>query len=337
MNNILITGGAGFIGSNFIRLLLKNRDYNIINLDALSFSGNILNLQNFETNPRHKFIKGNICNRSLVDQIIEEYKIDAIINFAAETHVDRSLLNPSEFIQTNIVGTEVLLEVAAEHNIKRFIQISTDEVYGSTELGVSFNEESPLHPNSPYAASKASSDLIVRSFVKSFNLPAIIVRSTNNFGEFQHIEKFIPLAILKTMRNEKIPIYGSGENRRDWLYVEDNCRAILSVLENGKPDEIYNVSANNEKSNLEIADIILKHFWKSRDLLEFVDDRPAHDLRYSIDASKIKEQLGWSPIFSFEEAMLNTILWYKNNQTWINKIYEDENFQKYYKIQYRSV
>ncbi|HPD34223.1 MAG TPA: dTDP-glucose 4,6-dehydratase [Candidatus Kapabacteria bacterium] len=337
MNNILITGGAGFIGSNFIRLLLSQTQYNIVNLDALSFTGNISNIQDFQDHSHYRFIKGNICNKQLVNEIINEFKIDAIINFAAETHVDRSLLNPSDFIQSNIVGVEALLEATVENHIERFIQISTDEVYGSANPNESFNENSLLRPNSPYAASKASADLIVRSFIQSYEAPAIIIRSTNNFGQYQHIEKFIPLSVTCIMNNQKIPIYGTGENRRDWLYVEDNCRAILSIFENGKIGEIYNVSANNEKSNIEIANIILNYFGKNQEMIEFVDDRPAHDLRYSIDSSKIRNELGWMPIYSFEFAINRTIEWYINNQSWINNILKDENFQKYYNIQYRSV
>ncbi|HOV93147.1 MAG TPA: dTDP-glucose 4,6-dehydratase [Candidatus Kapabacteria bacterium] len=337
MNNLLITGGAGFIGSNFIRLLLSQTQYNIINFDALSFTGNLSNTQDFHNHSNYRFIKGNICNKQSINQIINEFKIYAIINFAAETHVDRSLLTPSEFIQSNILGVEVLLEAAVENHIERFIQISTDEVYGSADPNESFNENSLLQPNSPYAASKASADLIVRSFIKSYKVPAIIVRSSNNFGQYQHIEKFIPLAITCILNNQKIPIYGTGENRRDWLYVEDNCRAILSIFENGKIGEIYNVSANNEKSNLEIADIILNYFGKSHDFLEFVEDRPAHDLRYSIDSSKLRHELDWMPTHSFYDAINRTIEWYINNKSWINNILKDENFQKYYSIQYRSV
>ena len=337
MNNILITGGAGFIGSNFTRLLLSQEKYKIVNLDALTYGGNIDNIQDFLVNPLYKFIQGNICDKTLITQIIKDYKIDTIINFAAETHVDRSILNPANFIQTNIVGTEILLEASVEHHISRFIQISTDEVYGSANPNETFNEDSSLHPNSPYAASKASADLIVRSFIKTYRLPAIIVRSTNNFGEFQHIEKFIPLAITKAMNNQEIPIYGIGENTRDWLYVQDNCRAILSVLENGRAGEIYNISANNEKSNIEIAEIILKNLGKDKNLLKFIEDRPAHDLRYSIDSSKIRNELGWEPTFAFNQAISQTIQWYRNNQIWVNKVMESENFKEYYKIQYRSV
>lgn len=337
MNNILITGGAGFIGSNFIRLLLGETNYNIVNIDALSFAGNLKNTQDFASNSRYKFINGNICNKSLINQVINEYSIDAIVNFAAETHVDRSILSPSDFIQSNIVGVEVLLEAVIENQISRFIQISTDEVYGSANLSESFDEGSQLHPSSPYSASKASADLLIQSFNKSYNTPTVIVRPTNNFGEYQHIEKFIPLAIMCVMNNKLIPIYGTGENRRDWLYVGDNCRAILSVLENGKSGEIYNISANNEKSNNEIADIILKYFGKGREMIKFVGDRPAHDFRYSIDSSKIKQELAWMPAYSFDEAMNRTILWYINNQSWINNILNNKNFQEYYKIQYRSV
>jgi len=310
---ILITGGAGFIGSNFIRhMLVKYPNYEIINLDKLTYAGNLNNLKDIEKNKNYSFLKGDICDKKIVEKLIK--KVSIIINFAAESHVDRSIIKSDAFIQTNVFGTYVLLQAAKEFKIKKFIHISTDEVYGSIVSG-SFNEDSSLKPSSPYSASKASSDMLVTAFNVTYGLPTIITRSTNNFGPFQYPEKLIPLFITNLLEGKKIPLYGDGLNVRDWLYVIDNCEAIDFLLHHGREGEIYNISANNEKTNLEITKKILNFLGKDENFIEYVTDRPGHDRRYSLDCSKIKK-LGWKLTFEFDDALKATINWYKNNEWW---------------------
>lgn len=323
---ILVTGGAGFIGSNFTRLLLaKDPNADIINLDKITYAGNLSNLKDLEKNPNYNFVKGDICDIKLVEKISEG--CDAIINFAAETHVDRSIFDARPFIKTDIEGTYVLLDAARKFNIKKFIQISTDEVYGSIDKG-SFKENDCLNPNSPYASSKAAADLMVKAFNKTFGVPAIIIRSTNNFGPFQYPEKLIPLFITNLLENKKVPLYGKGKNVRDWIYVQDNCEAIYSILKNGKISEIYNVAGGNEKQNIEITKLILKYLKKSESLIEYVKDRPGHDFRYSLDCTKLKK-LGWIPKLGFEDAMKQTIDWYRSNAQWWQKTKnEDSDFRE---------
>ncbi|MFH1338465.1 MAG: dTDP-glucose 4,6-dehydratase [Candidatus Omnitrophota bacterium] len=314
---LLITGGLGFIGSNFIRYLIsKYRNYKIINLDLQTYAGNLENLMDIQNNPNYKFIKGDICDERVVDKLAKG--ADAIVNFAAQTHVDRSIVDASEFIQTNVYGTYVLLEAAKKYKISRIVQISTDEVYGSKESG-SFKEDDALHPNSPYAASKAAADHLARSYFVTYKLPVIIIRSSNNFGQFQYPEKVIPLFITNALENKKLPLYGDGLNVRDWLYVPDNCRAIDSILHKGEIGQIYNVAAGNEKANLELTKLILKIIGKSESFIEYVKDRPGHDRRYSLDWSKIKN-LGWQPQYQFQEALKETIRWYQDNQQWWRKL-----------------
>lgn len=314
---ILVTGGAGFIGSNFIQYILnKYTDYKIINLDKLTYCGNLENLKDIKDNPNYQFIKGDICDSKIVEKVTKG--CDCILNFAAESFVDRSIVNPSCFIHTNVYGTYALLEAAKRYRISLFCQIGTDEVYGSIEKGSSF-ENSPLSPNSPYAASKAAADLLAHSYFVTYNLPVIITRSSNNFGPYQYLEKVIPLFITNALQNKKLPLYGDGLNVRDWLFVLDNTEAIDLVLHRGKVGEIYNIGAENEKTNLELSQLILKKLDKSKDLIEFVKDRPGHDRRYSINCDKIKN-LGWQPRYNFEEALEKTINWYQNNQRWWKRL-----------------
>lgn len=332
MQNILITGGAGFIGSNFCRYILdKYKDYNIIVLDALTYAGNKDNLKDLEDNSRYSFSHGNICDEKIVDELMS--KVDAVVNFAAETHVDRSIHSAGEFINTDIKGTFVLLEAAKKYKIQRFLHISTDEVYGSIEKG-SFTEESLLEPNSPYSSSKAGADLLVRSYFATFNVPILITRSSNNYGPFQYPEKLIPLFITNLIDDKPVPVYGDGKNVRDWLHVLDNCSGIDKVLHSGKVGEIYNIGAGNEKQNLEITNIILNTLGKSKELIQYVKDRPGHDRRYSVNIAKI-ENLGWKPKLNFEEGMKNTIDWYLANDDWWRKIKENqEEFKRFYEAQY---
>ncbi|OGZ35512.1 MAG: dTDP-glucose 4,6-dehydratase [Candidatus Portnoybacteria bacterium RIFCSPHIGHO2_01_FULL_40_12b] len=331
--NLLITGGAGFIGSNFIRHILnKYPGYKIINLDKLTYAGNLSNLRDIENNPRYGFVRGDICDRKLVNFLVSK-RPDAILNFAAETHVDRSILAPQDFIKTDILGTHTLLEAAKKYRTDIFIQISTDEVYGSI-LNGSFVEESPLRPNSPYSASKAGADLMVRAYQKTFAVPTLITRSSNNFGPFQYPEKLIPLFITNLLEDKKVPVYGDGEQVRDWVYVLDNCSGIDYVLHNGQIGEIYNISGNTEKTNLDITKIILTHLGKNESYIEYVKDRPGHDRRYSLSFDKLYN-LGWRPRYDFSEAMAKTIQWYKENPDWWQKIKSGE-YLEYYREQYEK-
>jgi len=316
---LLITGGAGFIGSNFIHYTLSHhKNDKVVNLDKLTYCGNLENLRDIEKDPRHKFIKGDICNEKLVEKIFQKEKPDFLLNFAAETHVDRSIKNPKAFIKTDIFGTHTLLQTAKTYGIKRFLQVSTDEVYGSIKKG-KFKETDPLMPNSPYSASKAGADLLVRAYFKTFNLPVLITRSSNNFGPCQYPEKLIPLFITNLLRGKKVPLYGTGLNIRDWIYVLDNCAGIDIVLRKGEVGEIYNIGGGNEKTNLEIARIILKELGKDESWIEYVKDRPGHDFRYALDTGKIRK-LGWKPKYTFEKAIKETITWYKENQEWWKKL-----------------
>ncbi len=317
MKNILVTGGAGFIGSNFVRYMLnKHKDYKIVNLDLLTYAGNIKSLDDIKDNPNYLFVKGDITDNKLVDKIVSDNKIDVIINFAAESHVDRSITNPDIFVKTNVLGTQNLLEVAKKYKIEKFFQISTDEVYGSLGKTGFFTEKTPLSPNSPYSASKASADLLVMAYHHTFGLNVNITRCSNNYGPYQFPEKLIPLFITNALDNKQVPLYGDGLNIRDWLFVEDHCSAIDTVLHKGKNGEIYNVGGNNEKTNKYITDTILKYLGKDNSLIKYVADRLGHDRRYAIDATKIKEELGWEPKYKFEQAIEKTIQWYLNNKQW---------------------
>lgn len=332
MKTLLVTGGAGFIGSNFIRYMLETRnDINIINLDKLTYAGNLDNLKDIEKDDRYRFVKGDICDPAIVKQCVKAS--DVVVNFAAESHVDRSIGSADDFIKTDIYGVYILLEAAREYGIERFVQISTDEVYGSIEKG-RFQETDTLMPSSPYAASKTGGDRLVYSYFVTYNFPVVIPRSSNNFGPYQYPEKLIPLFITNALENKKLPIYGDGKNVRDWLYVTDNCRAIELVMEKGKDGEAYNVGAGNEHNNLEITDIILTQLNKPKDLMTFVEDRKGHDRRYALATTKL-EKLGWHPVSSFKKAMQETIQWYVDNQWWWEKIKSGE-YLEYYKKQYEQ-
>lgn len=314
---ILVTGGAGFIGSNFIRYLLnKNSNYKILNLDKLTYAGNLENLTDIQKNPNYRFCKADICDYKKVKSLLKNCY--GIINFAAETHVDRSIVKAEDFIKTNVYGTNVLLEVARELKTKLFIQISTDEVYGS-RLSGRFKETDNLNPSSPYAASKSAADLLVNSYFTTYRLPTIIIRSTNNFGPYQFPEKIIPLFITNLLQNKKVPLYAEGLNVRDWLYVEDNCRAIETVLNRGKAGEIYNIAGYNFLSNIKLTHLILNKLKKSKELINYVPDRPGHDFRYAIDCSKVIK-LGWKPKYNFAKALDLTVDWYRNNKSWWEKL-----------------
>lgn len=334
MVKILVTGGAGFIGSNFVRYMLdKYPDYEFINLDLLTYCGNLENLSGIEDNPNYTFIKGDICDKSLVHEIIAE--VDYVINFAAETHVDRSIEDPEIFIKSNILGTQVLLDAARELGVEKFLQISTDEVYGSLGESGYFREDTPLAANSPYSASKAGADLMVRAYHKTFDLPINITRCSNNYGPYQFPEKLIPLMISNALADEALPVYGDGLNVRDWLHVHDHCRAIDQVLHDGKNGEVYNIGGNNEKKNIDIVKLILKNLGKDESLIKYVKDRPGHDRRYAIDSTKIQTELGWKPKYTFETGIAETIEWYLDNRDWMDKVKSGE-YQEYYQKMYQN-
>ncbi|MGG0716041.1 dTDP-glucose 4,6-dehydratase [Robertmurraya massiliosenegalensis] len=329
--NILVTGGAGFIGSNFIRYMVSKYDYTLVNLDALTYAGHLTNLTRLPEKKNYQFIKGDIGDRSLLNQIFRQFSIDIVIHFAAETHVDRSIDNPEVFLQTNVLGTNILLEVAKEHwqtelstknNIQyktgvKFIQISTDEVYGTLEKEGFFTEETNLAPNSPYSASKAAADMIVRAYYETYGLPINITRCSNNYGPFQFPEKLIPLMISHALQDKRLPVYGDGKQIRDWLHVYDHCRAIDAVLHKGKAGEIYNIGGNSEMENIEVVKLLLKLLGKKESLIHFTEDRLGHDRRYAIDHSKITKELGWEPIYQFEKGIMETINWYVQNDQWL--------------------
>lgn len=333
MRRFLITGGAGFIGSNFIHYMLeKHDDVSLINLDKLTYAGNLENLKDIEGSPHYRFVKGDICDQKLVEELAPE--TDIIVNFAAESHVDRSIGAPDDFIKTDIFGAFVLLEAARKNKIQKFIQISTDEVYGSIENG-SFKESDVLMPSSPYSASKAGADRLTYSYFVTYKLPVIISRCSNNFGPYQYPEKLISLFVTNAIEDKPLPIYGDGLNVRDWIYVRDHCHAIDFLIENGRDGKVYNIGAGNEKTNLEITDLIVQHLKKPQSLKKFVPDRLGHDRRYSVDCTKLSS-LGWEPQHSFEDAIAKTIQWYIKNETWWRKIKSGE-YLEYYKRQYKSL
>ncbi|OGR55044.1 MAG: dTDP-glucose 4,6-dehydratase [Elusimicrobia bacterium RIFCSPLOWO2_02_FULL_39_32] len=330
---ILVTGGAGFIGSNFVRYWQTHYPKDFITiLDSLSYAGQEKNLDEFKKNSRISFVKGDICNKNLVDSLVKNKEL--LFHFAAETHVDRSIANSQIFLQTNILGTQVLLESSKLNKVKKFVFISTDEVYGSIKKG-HFREDSHLQPNSPYAASKASADLLCRAYWKTFSLPILVTRCCNNFGHYQFPEKVIPLFITNLIEGKKIPIYGNGRNVREWIYVLDHCKAIDLISKKGKLGEIYNIGTNFEISNIELAKTLLQFFNKEPQALDFVQDRLGHDFRYSLDSSKLRK-LGWKPEYNFKQALEKTVHWYKKNSSWWKELKESKKFKNYYKSNYHS-
>ncbi|WP_145410978.1 dTDP-glucose 4,6-dehydratase [Paenibacillus xylanexedens] len=332
---LLVTGGAGFIGSNFVMYMLdQHPDYEIINVDALTYAGNLENLKSLETNTRHTFVKADITDAAEMDRLISQ-GVDIVVNFAAESHVDRSILEPDVFVRTNVNGTLALLEAAKKHHITKFVQVSTDEVYGSLGPTGLFTEETPLQPNSPYSASKAGGDLLVRAYHETFGLPVNITRCSNNYGPYQFPEKLIPLMISHALGDKTLPVYGDGLNIRDWLYVEDHCSAIDLVIHQGRNGEVYNIGGNNERTNVHIVHTILEQLGKPESLIQYVQDRPGHDRRYGIDPTKTITELGWKPKHTFETGIQDTIQWYLDNQEWWTRI-QSGVYQQYYAKQYGS-
>ena len=331
---IIVTGGAGFIGGNFVHYMInKYSDYQIICLDKLTYAGNLETLEPVMNNKNFKFIKGDIADRPFIYSLFETERPDIVVNFAAESHVDRSIEDPEIFLKTNILGTNVLLDACKKYGIKRYHQVSTDEVYGDLPLDrpdLFFTEETPIHTSSPYSASKASADLLVQAYYRTFKIPVTISRCSNNYGPYHFPEKLIPLMIANALNDKQLPVYGKGENIRDWLYVEDHCRAIDMIIHNGKVGEIYNIGGHNERTNLEVVKTIIRELGKSEDLIKYVTDRPGHDMRYAIDPTKIKNELGWEPLTLFDEGIKKTIKWYLDNKEWWTNIINGE-YKNYYK------
>lgn len=336
---ILVTGGAGFIGSNFVYLMLeKHKDYKIVCLDLLTYAGNLSTLEEALKNPNFKFVKGDITDRDFVFNLFDEENFDIVVNFAAESHVDRSIENPDVFLKTNILGTQVLMDACRAHNNTRFHQVSTDEVYGDLpldRLDLFFTEETHIHTSSPYSASKASADLLVNAYNRTFGLPTTISRCSNNYGPYHFPEKLIPLIISRALNDEKLPVYGTGENVRDWLYVTDHCEAIDLIIHNGKIGEVYNIGGHNERTNLEVVKTILRELGKPESLITYVKDRAGHDMRYAIDPTKIKNELGWEPTTTFDEGIKKTVAWYLDNKSWWENIISGE-YQNYYSTMYKD-
>ncbi len=339
MKKIIVTGGAGFIGGNFVHYMLKKYpDYKIICLDCLTYAGNLETLESVADNPNFRFVKANITDREAVFKLFEEEHPDIVVNFAAESHVDRSIENPSIFLNTNILGTQTLMDACRKYGIERYHQVSTDEVYGDLPLDrpdLFFTEETPIHTSSPYSASKASADLLVGAYYRTYGLPVTISRCSNNYGPYHFPEKLIPLMIINTLYNKPLPVYGKGENVRDWLYVEDHCKAIDLIIHKGTVGEVYNIGGHNEKANIDIVKIILKELGKGEELITYVADRKGHDLRYAIDPTKIHNELGWLPETKFEDGIKKTIRWYLDNKGWWAKIISGE-YQDYYEKMYSN-
>jgi dTDP-glucose 4,6-dehydratase len=327
--NILVTGGAGFIGSNFVRHMIETYpSYRIVNYDLLTYAGNLENLNDIKNHSNYTFVKGDINNRELVDYLIKSHSIDVVVNIAAESHVDRSITEPDIFIKSNVLGTQSLLDVAKENKITKYVQVSTDEVYGSLGETGYFIEETPLAPNSPYSASKAGGDMLVRSYYETFGMNTNITRCSNNYGPYHFPEKLIPLMVTNALEGKELPVYGDGENIRDWLHVKDHCVAIDLVIHNGKPGEVYNVGGNNERTNNEIVHLIVEKLGVPKELIKYVKDRLGHDRRYAIDSTKLTTELGWKPKYTFEMGIVETIQWYLDNQKWWKNI-KSGNYFKY--------
>lgn len=334
---ILVTGGAGFIGSNFVYYMLENHpDYCIVCLDKLTYAGNLHTLENAMKNPNFKFVKGDIADKDFVFDLFEKEKFDIVVNFAAESHVDRSIVDPSIFLKTNILGTQVLMDASREYGVKRYHQVSTDEVYGDLPIDrpdLFFTEETPIHTSSPYSASKASADLLVQAYHRTYGLPVTISRCSNNYGPYHFPEKLIPLMIANCLNDKPLPVYGKGENVRDWLYVEDHCSAIDLIIHNGTVGEVYNIGGHNEMANIDVVKLVIRTLGKSEDLITFVTDRKGHDRRYAIDPTKIHNQLGWLPATKFADGIQKTIQWYLDNKEWWEQIISGD-YQDYYAKMY---
>lgn len=334
---ILVTGGAGFIGGNFIHYMVeKYPEDMIVNLDLLTYAGNLETCKKVEGKENYKFVRGDIAERKFIFELFEKEQFDIVVNFAAESHVDRSITDPEAFVRTNVMGTTTLLDTSVKYGVKRYHQVSTDEVYGDLPLDrkdLLFTELTPLHTSSPYSSSKASADLFVQAYYRTYGLPVTISRCSNNYGPYHFPEKLIPLMISRALADEKLPVYGNGENVRDWLHVEDHCRAIDLIVRNGRVGEVYNVGGHNERTNLEVVKTILKALDKPESLIEYVTDRPGHDMRYAIDPTKLETELGWKPKYNFETGIQQTIEWYLNNQEWWKNILSGE-YKQYFEKQY---
>ncbi|MEC8251963.1 MAG: dTDP-glucose 4,6-dehydratase [Planctomycetota bacterium] len=333
MSKILVTGGAGFIGSNFVRMLLAETDHQVVNLDLLTYAGNLENLSDVDQDEAYAFVRGDIADPAAMAAVFEQHRPDAVVHFAAESHVDRSVLDATAFVQTNVVGTQVLLDQSRHHGVGRFVHVSTDEVYGSLGPTGLFTEETPIQSNSPYSSSKAGSDLLVRAAVHTHGMDCVVTRCSNNYGPFQFPEKLIPLMIANALEDKPLPIYGDGKNVRDWIHVADHCRGILSALDSGERGEVYNFGGDAERENLFVVHEILRQVGKGEDLITYVTDRPGHDRRYAMDSSKAREKLGWTPSYTFEEGLRQTVEWYLANQPWWERVRSGA-YQEYYDRMY---
>jgi dTDP-glucose 4,6-dehydratase len=336
MKKLLVTGGCGFIGSNFVRLQLESYpEVEIVNVDALTYAGNPENLADLDSDSRYTFEKGDITDREFIEGLFDKHDIDAVVHFAAESHVDRSILDSGPFVQTNIVGTQVLLDASRQANVGRYVQVSTDEVYGSLGDDGFFTEETPMAPNSPYSASKAASDMLVRSYFHTHNFPVIITRCSNNYGPYQFPEKLIPLFISNALNDQQLPVYGTGTNVRDWIHVIDHCRGVDAALRKGEPGEVYNFGGHGELQNIELTTMLLDALEKPHSLIKYVEDRKGHDFRYAIDTAKAERELGWKPLVDFEEGLRDTINWYLTNTVWVERVRSGA-YRDYYEKQYGS-
>jgi dTDP-glucose 4,6-dehydratase len=333
-HTLLVTGGAGFIGGNFVRFLLDQEpEIELVNLDALTYAGNLASIRDCLEQPRHRFVRGSITDGDLVLDLIRRHRIDGVINFAAESHVDRSIVGAKVFIDTNVGGTLTLLEAARAAGVKRFLQVSTDEVYGSLGAAGFFREDTPIQPNSPYSASKAGADLLVRAFHHTHGLDTVTTRCSNNYGPYQFPEKMIPLMIRNALQDKSLPVYGDGQNVRDWIHVMDHCRAVWAVFQRGRAGEVYNIGGNSERTNLQVVTALLRALGKPESLITYVKDRPGHDRRYAIDAGKIRTEVGWTPTVAFEPGLADTVAWYLANPVWLEQVTSGD-YQKYYEQMY---
>ncbi|NVJ00276.1 MULTISPECIES: dTDP-glucose 4,6-dehydratase [unclassified Myxococcus] len=334
--NVLVTGGCGFIGSNLVKYLRRERPaWTVVNLDKLTYAGNLENLSELEGDPQHVFIRGDIGNRELVEHLLSVHAIDAVMHLAAESHVDRSILGPEVFVTTNVLGTQQLLEASRARGVKRFLMVSTDEVYGSLGPTGAFTESSPLQPSSPYSASKTSSDLVALAYHHTFNLDVVVTRCSNNYGRYQFPEKLIPLMVVNALHDKPLPVYGDGGNVRDWLHVEDHCQALLLALEQGRAGEVYNIGGGAERRNIDIVKAILGLVGKPESLIQYVKDRPGHDRRYAIDPSKIRAELGWTPAHTFEQGLADTVRWFVDHPAWWQRVTSGA-YRQYFETQYRT-